>query len=116
MTRGNRIGINSTFAKKLDAGGWGLLFMWVGTAMLMNIDWNWALLGIGLIIIAVQLALLASGHKADIFMLALGALLTGSAVLDATSLDWTLFPLALLVLGGAIVLSAFGSALATRSR
>lgn len=105
-----KIGINSTFAKKLDAAGWGLFFLWVGTAMLMDVGWNWSILGIGLIVMGVQFALLAGGYKVDIFMLALGTLLIGSAALDAASLNWTIFPLALVVFGAVILLSVFASA------
>lgn len=104
-----KIGINSTFAKRLDAAGWGVFFLWVGAVMLTDLSWTWSILGVGVIVMGVQLALLARGYKTDVFMLALGAMLIGSAALDAASLDWSVFPLGLIVLGAAILLGVFAN-------
>jgi hypothetical protein len=77
--------------------------------MLADLGWSWSILGVGVIVMGVQLALLARGYKVDIFMLALGAMLIGSAALDATSVDWSVFPLGLMVLGAAILLGVFAN-------
>lgn len=36
--------------RKLDAIGWGLFFIWIGTAVLANLGWGIGLIGIGVII------------------------------------------------------------------
>ena len=40
--------------KKVDAVGWGLFFIWIGIAFLASLGWGVGLLGVGSIIIGVQ--------------------------------------------------------------
>ena len=39
----------SPLDKKLEAVGWGLFFIWVGTALFAHIGWGAGLLGVGII-------------------------------------------------------------------
>jgi hypothetical protein len=38
-------------ARKLDTAGWGLLFIWMGIAILSHLGWGVGLIGAGLIIL-----------------------------------------------------------------
>ena len=35
---------------KLDAIGWGLFFIWMGIAFLLDVGWGWGMVGIAVII------------------------------------------------------------------
>jgi hypothetical protein len=50
MTEGKR-----ELAMKLDAGGWGLFFIWIGIAVLTSLGWGATLFGIGVITLAGQM-------------------------------------------------------------
>ena len=43
-------------ARNLDTAGWGLLFIWVGIALLANVGWGVGLLGVGIIGLGAQAA------------------------------------------------------------
>ena len=40
-------------AKRLDALGWGLFFIWVGVAFMADVGWGVGFLGVGLIILGI---------------------------------------------------------------
>ena len=42
--------------RRLDAVGWGLFFIWIGTAILIDVGWGIVLIGIGLLILVLRLA------------------------------------------------------------
>jgi hypothetical protein len=42
--------------RQLDAIGWGLFFIWIGIAVLVNVGWGIGLIGVGLIILGKMLA------------------------------------------------------------
>lgn len=59
-------------ARKLDAVGWGAFFVWIGVVLLADIAAGWTLTGIGLIMLAVQLARTAFDLKLEGFWAAVG--------------------------------------------
>jgi hypothetical protein len=61
-------------ARKLDAGGWGLFFIWIGIAVYTSVGWGATLFGIGVITLASQLVRKYSGLPFERFWLVVGAL------------------------------------------
>ena len=104
-----RISANGTFARRIDAAGWALFFIWTGLALLAGIGWSWALVGTAAIILAVQTVLLLRGEPVDIFMAAIGLVLLGGSVADLYGLPWSFLPAALIVIGVAMLLGALRS-------
>ncbi len=43
-------------AKKLDAVGWGLFFLWMGIAVLAHVGWGVGILGVGVLMLGGQAA------------------------------------------------------------
>ncbi len=62
-------------ARKLDAAGWGLFFIWMGVAVLAAVGWGVGLLGVGILTLGAQLARQHFGLRIDRFWLVVGALL-----------------------------------------
>ncbi|MFC1694280.1 hypothetical protein ACFL1R_12320 [Candidatus Latescibacterota bacterium] len=56
-------------ARKLDAAGWGLFFIWIGIALLSNVGWGIGLLGMGII------TLVAPAGSPEIFQAQTGKVL-----------------------------------------
>lgn len=54
-TRGHMTETQHVLAKRLDAVGWGLFFIWIGFAVLTSIGWGAGLLGVGVIMLGGQL-------------------------------------------------------------
>ncbi|MCP4202420.1 MAG: hypothetical protein GY769_10870 [bacterium] len=93
-------------AGRLDAIGWGAFFVWVGVALLADVGWGPALLGIGLIILGGQIARWLYRLRLEGFWLLVGAgfLLGGLwRVVDATL---SLLPVLLVLAGLALVVGA----------
>ncbi len=97
-----------TLEKRLDSGGWGLLFIWVGVALAMNVGWGVGLLGVGLIILAVQAARKWQGIVVDRFSLAVGVLLIVGAIWRMLDVSVDLVPLLIIGAGVALLVSAVG--------
>ncbi len=59
--------------KRLDAGTWGVFFLWLGISFLAHLPWGLWLLGVGVIILGSQIAHSALGLRRDGFWLVAGA-------------------------------------------
>ena len=46
----------SELTRHLDPIGWAAFFIWIGIAMLLTISWGWFVVGLGILILAAQLA------------------------------------------------------------
>ena len=90
----------SELARQLDSTARAVFVIWIGIAMLLAISWGWFLVGLGLLILAAQLARSQMNIEIEGFWVAWGALfLVGGlwTVLNITS--WPLAPIVLIVLG-----------------
>jgi hypothetical protein len=90
----------SELARQLDSTARAIFVIWIGIAMLLAISWGWFLVGLGILILAEQLARSQMNIKIEGFWVAWGALfLVGGlwTVLNITS--WPLAPIVLIVLG-----------------
>lgn len=112
-TRGRTIESKSVLAKKLDAAGWGLFFVWVGIAFLAAVGWGVGLLGVGIITLGGQLARRSLGLPVEGFGLVVGALfflgglweLFGLRV-GRAALPGAVVPILCIIAGASLLLSA----------
>jgi hypothetical protein len=59
-------------AKKLDAVGWGVFFIWLGIAFLANVGWGVGFLGVGIIALGAQAVRKYFGLPHERFWLVIG--------------------------------------------
>lgn len=96
--------------RQLSAIGWGLLFIWVGVAVLLGIGWGYGLLGVGAIILVSQLAHLVVGEfRLDWFSTIVGLIFLLGGVWSVFSIQVGLVPILCIAAGVALMLSALTS-------
>lgn len=96
-------GRESGLASKLDAAGWGLFFMWVGFAWLVELPPGTTLLGIAAITLGEQIVRRTLRLRVEIFWVVVGAAFALAGVWALSGTDRPLFPV-LMVLAGAVLL------------
>lgn len=108
MTNVGHFGPHDHFivARRLDAAAWGLFFVWVGFALITDLGWGVALLGVGVITLGAQLARSYFGLGFEPFWVAVGLLFGLSGVWEIFNLRIGLIPIVLIVAGAALLLSA----------
>ena len=99
--------------KKLDAVGWGILFIWMGTAFVTDIGWGAGILGVGVIAIGAQVVRRFFGISFDRFGLVIGIVFFFGGVwmllnieLSEAAIPGGLLPILMIAAGIAIVASA----------
>jgi hypothetical protein len=95
-----------TLAKKLDAAAWGLFFIWIGVALLVNIGWGVGLLGVGLITLGAQAARKYLVIEVEGFWVAVGLLFVLGGIWELLSVRVGLVPVLLIVVGIVLLASA----------
>ena len=93
-------------ARRLDAAAWGLLFVWVGIAVLTEVSWGAGLVGVGIITIGGQLVRKRLGLNLEGFWIVVGLLFLGTGVWNLFSVRISLTPVVLIVAGAALLVSA----------
>jgi len=93
-------------AKKLDAVGWGLFFIWVGIAFLANLGIGIGLLGVGVITLGVQVVRKFFNLKLEGFWVVVGLLLVVGGLWELFETKLALVPILLIVVGLAWLVSA----------
>lgn len=102
-------------AKKLDAAGWGLFFIWVGIAFLVNLDVGVGLLGVGIITLGGQAARKYLNLKLEGFWVVVGLLFVVGGLWELFEAKVGLVPILLIVAGLALLVSAVrGKRLSTK--
>ena len=96
----------TNFAKQLDALSWGLFFVWIGVAILLNVGWGWGLLGIAAIILGGTVIRLLKGLPVEGFWVAVGLVLLACAVWEFFAITWPMLPVLIIGLGVALLLRA----------
>jgi hypothetical protein len=92
--------------KRLDGAGWGLLFIWVGLCIATHIGWGVALVGIGLVMLGVQVARRLTGLALDRFALTVGGVLVAGGIWDFVNGSVELVPLLAIGVGVVLLVSA----------
>ena len=94
-------------AKKLDAAGWGLFFIWVGIAFLADFHIGVGLLGVGVITLGGQAARKLLDLKLEGFWVVVGLLFVVGGLWELFEAQIGLVPILLIVVGLALLISAF---------
>lgn len=94
-------------AKRLDAAGWGLFFVWVGIALLADLGWGVGLLGVGVITLAEQALRRYFGIAVEGFWAVVGILFLAGGVWELAAVPFSMAPFLLIVAGIAVLASAF---------
>lgn len=97
-------------AARLEAGGWGAFFVWVGFALLADVGWGVGLLGVGIITLAAQAARRFSGLEAEGFWLVVGGLFALGGIWELSSTTVSLVPVLLIAAGAVLLVSALTGA------
>lgn len=110
-TRGQTPASKRVLARKLDAAGWGVFFVWVGIAFLASVGWGVGLLGVGLITLGGQLARKYLHLPVERFSLVIGAMFLAAGLwellhLGRAVLPSALVPISFLIAGALLLLSA----------
>lgn len=96
--------------RQLSAIAWGLLFVWVGVAVLFDVGWGYGLLGVGAIILGSQVAHLMVGEfRLDWFSTIVGLILLLGGIWALFSIQVGLVPILCIAAGVALMLSALTS-------
>ena len=97
---------HATKKKQLDAGTWGVFFLWIGISFLAHVPWGVWLLGVGVIILGAQLARRMFDLRVDGFWLVAGAvfLLGGISDIAPLGIHIAIIPV-LCIIGGVILLA-----------
>jgi uncharacterized membrane protein len=103
----SRVSNKGGLAQKLDAAGWGLFFIWVGAALLMDLSWGVGLLGVAVITLGGQAARTYFGLGSQIFWVVVGLLFLVGGVWELYRVEISLVPVLLIIAGAALLLSIF---------
>ncbi len=96
-----------SFSKQLDAASWGLFFVWIGVAILLNVGWGWGLLGVAAIILVGAAIRSLKGLPIEGFWVAVGLVLLACAVWEFFAISWPMHPVLIIGLGVVTLLRAF---------
>lgn len=93
--------------RRLDAGSWGLFFMWLGLGLLLDVDDAIWLLGVAAIVLGTQALARILKLKVEGFWIVVGVCFLLGGLWDLFDLTVSLIPILLLVGGAALLLAAF---------
>ncbi len=87
--------------KQLDAGVWGVFFLWIGISLLAHLPWGVWLLGVGVITLGAQFARKLLDLRLDVFWLVAGALflLGGLSEIAPFGMSFAIIPVLCIVAG-----------------
>ncbi|HEX7288962.1 MAG TPA: hypothetical protein VF532_22445 [Candidatus Angelobacter sp.] len=100
------LGDGRVTTQKLEALGWGLFFVWIGIALLVNLGWGVGILGVGIIILGVQMARRYMAMQLDTFWVVVGTLFVLAGIWELLSVRVSLVPIVCIVAGAVLLVSA----------
>ena len=92
-------------AQKVDVAGWGLFFIWVGVALMMDFSWGVGLLGVAVITLGGQAVRKYFGLALEKFWIVCGLLFLVGGIWELYRVEVSLVPILLIVAGGALLVS-----------
>ncbi len=93
-------------AQKLEGIAWGLFFIWIGIAFLLHLDWGVGLLGVGVLMVAKQLARKYMALPVEMFWIIVGVLFILCGIWGMLNVTVSLIPIVCIVAGVALAISA----------
>ena len=105
VNRESTLDKNAGVAKKVDVAGWGIFFIWVGTALLMDFSWGVGLVGVAVITLGGQAVRKYFGLTLEKFWVVCGLLFLVGGVWELYRVEVSLVPILLIVAGGALLVS-----------
>jgi len=99
----------ATTEKRLEAGTWGVFFVWMGIALLAALPWGAWLLGVGLILLGAQLTRRVTSLRVEGFWIVAGVVfaLGGISDLAHIKINVALIPILCILAGAGLVAKAF---------
>ena len=97
----------SNLTDKVAAVGWGLFFIWIGIAWLMNVGTGVGLLGVGIITLGIQVVRKSFNLKLEDVWIVVGALFVISGLWELLQIKMDLVPILIIVAGLALLVSIF---------
>lgn len=94
-----------TLADKLSAVGWGLFFVWIGVAWLLNVGAGIGLLGVGVITLGMQAVRKYFNLKLEGFWLVIGVLFVAGSLSELLQVELPLAPIFVIIAGLAVLVS-----------
>jgi hypothetical protein len=101
----SRITITAKCSAHLPTAGWGLLFIWIGLALLLKLQAGFILLGIGVIILLIQVVRKYLMIRLQIFYIILGMLFMMAGFLENWKPDSPIIPAFLIIIGTGLLLT-----------
>ena len=96
---------SSKLEDKLAAVGWGLFFIWIGIALMMNVGASIGLLGVGVITLGMQAIRRYFNLKLERFWVIVGLLFVVGGLWELFEAKLPLVPILLIVAGLALLVS-----------
>ena len=94
-----------TSGRRLAKAGWGVLLIWAGIALLLDLGWGVGLVGAGAIVLAMQAVRRYAGLHRDPFGIFVGVLLLACGVWQAFDVSVQLVPV-LCIAAGVVLLAS----------
>ena len=92
---------------KLDAIGWGLFFIWMGIAFLLDVGWGWGMVGIAVIILGEALTRKKMDLNVGGFWIVVGLLFLAGGLWELLDVQFPIAPFAIIAIGVAVLWGAF---------
>ncbi len=90
-------------AEYLSYAAWALFFIWSGVCILAALPWGWVLLGVGVLVLAAQLARWQMDLEIEGFWVACGVVFLVGGIWNLLSLPWPLSAILLIGLGAILL-------------
>lgn len=95
--------------KTIDSSGWGLLLIWIGLALMLDLGWGVGLLGVGAILLGAQATRAYAGHKLDWFGIGIGVCFAVAGVSQLYGLQLDESPISVWLVPGLLILAGLAA-------
>jgi hypothetical protein len=93
--------------KKLGLGAWGLFFVWIGLAWMLQIPIAVGLLGVAAITLGAQAVRRAYGLALESFWIVVGLCFAVGGVWEIIDAETSVVPVLMIIAGGALLVGLF---------
>ncbi len=103
----SKVGSSTDIEKKLEAGAWGLFFVWVGVSWWAGLSWGVGLLGVAVITLGAQVLRRAYKLEVEPFWIAVGLGFAVGGFWEFLDTETSVVPILLIIAGGALLIALF---------